>query len=378
MPPKAKKPPALRPRPVEIGQVRASTMKRWRERDGQIEWYWRARRKGERDDVWTGWSTREVVQQRIAELVADGIPMKESKHAPPDVRTFGDLMDHWAERQAERLDLSPKTIDHYQKCARHIVAWLREVECRRMDRLTVERFRDSRIREGASRRLVLQELRILNMAWRWGQECGLVSARVLPRVTITIDGYVLNHHTPPPSDLPLVLEHLTGDTQIAVHLLGVTGARVSEVCDLCHRHFDSDKGEVTLDGKTGPRIFPLPPHVVALLADRQGEPDDCLLDLGKRNRDQNVRSKLRRACKAADVKRFTPQGLRRMVVDRMARSGVDVATAASLTGHSPEVMLRHYRKVSDEDRRRAVAKARLGHFPEQGALIQGPWEAAGE
>jgi integrase len=67
-----------------------------------------------------------------------------------------------------------------------------------------------------------------------------------------------------------------------------------------------------------------------------------------------------------------------MVVDRMARSGVDVATAASLTGHSPEVMLRHYRQVSDEDRKKAVVKARLGHFPEKGQVIQGPWEATGE
>ncbi len=41
-------------------------------------------------------------------------------------------------------------------------------------------------------------------------------------------------------------------------------------------------------------------------------------------------------------------------------------------------MLRHYRQVSDEDRKKAVVKARLGTFPEKGQVIQGPWEATGE
>ena len=47
----------------------------------------------------------------------------------------------------------------------------------------------------------------------------------------------------------------------------------------------------------------------------------------------------------------------------MARAGIDVATAASITGHSPEVMLRHYRTVSEADQRLALAKAGLGEVP---------------
>ena len=62
----------------------------------------------------------------------------------------------------------------------------------------------------------------------------------------------------------------------------------------------------------------------------------------------------------------------------MAEAGVDPATAASLTGHSPEVMLRHYRQVTDEGRRRAVIRAGLGHFPRPGTVIEGPWERTAE
>ena len=71
-------------------------------------------------------------------------------------------------------------------------------------------------------------------------------------------------------------------------------------------------------------------------------------------------SALRAACARAGVPRFTPYGLRRSAVDAMARAGVDVATAAAITGHSPEVMLRLYRTVTADDRRRAIAMAGLG------------------
>jgi len=43
---------ATRPKPIEIGPVRASPMNRSREQDGVLRWYWRARRKGIRDLEW--------------------------------------------------------------------------------------------------------------------------------------------------------------------------------------------------------------------------------------------------------------------------------------------------------------------------------------
>lgn len=366
-----------RPKPVEIGPLRASTMKRWRDSEHGPQSYWRARRKGERDDVWTGWGTRAFVQERLAELVADGVPAPRRRESNVDVRTLGDLMDLWVERQRQRPDLRPATVDHYDKCGRHIVAWLREVDLRRVDRGTLERFRDDRLREGASRRLVVQELKILSMAWRWGQECNHAPTRLLPRVQVQVDdsAFVINHRTPTVGEVAEVLSRMEGDAGLAVRLLAVTGARVSEVCDLAPDALDLRSGTLHLDGKTGQRTFPLPEDLVEALRDRAAGDPPHLLDLPRKSASQVVRDRLRRACKAAGVPVFTPHGLRRLVVDRMARGGVDVATAASLTGHSVEVMLRYYRQVSDEDRRRAVAAARLGHFPSQGEVIEGPWAA---
>lgn len=135
-------------------------MKRWRESEHGPQWYWRARREGERDDMWSGWGTRAFVQERLAELVAEGVPAPRRRESNADVRTLCDLLDLWVDRQRQRPDLRPATVDHYNKCGRHIVAWLREVDLRRVDRDTLERFRDDRLREGASRRLVVQELTI--------------------------------------------------------------------------------------------------------------------------------------------------------------------------------------------------------------------------
>ena len=61
------------------------------------------------------------------------------------------------------------------------------------------------------------------------------------------------------------------------------------------------------------------------------------------------------------MSRFTPHGLRRMVVSRLMRARVDPGTAAVLTGHSVQVMLRHYyQQITDDDRRAAVEQANLG------------------
>jgi len=366
-----------RPSPVEIGPVRASTMKRWRDRDGEIEWYWRARIKGDRATVWSGWGTRDQVQQALAELVAEGPPQPRKVTVQATAQTVGDLMDQWTEYQQQRPNLSPYTLRHYEFSARHLATWLRPTLSTKVDRRVVERYRDDRLREGAAPRLVVQELKIFRMAWRWGSECGLAPSRDLACVQVKVDGFVLNHRTPDPTELAAVLQHLQGDVRLAVRLLSVTGARVSEVCGRRRSDLDPRTGLLTFEGKTGRRDFPLPRDMVALFADRLDRTDQPLLSLPPGIRGPKcIRHHLARACKAAGINRFTPHGLRRMVVDRMARSGVDVATAASLTGHSVEVMLRFYRNVTDDDRRRAVAQAQLGHLPVAGDVIQGPWPEA--
>jgi hypothetical protein len=139
-----------RPKPIEIGPLRASPTDRYREERGVFRWYWRARRKGVRDLLWSGWATREQTQVILADKVTRGPPAPASNVAHGPVATVGDLLDRWMARQRARADLAPKTVDHYDKAARHFVARACEVDVGQLDWDTVERYRDDRHRERAS------------------------------------------------------------------------------------------------------------------------------------------------------------------------------------------------------------------------------------
>ena len=86
-----------------------------------------------------------------------------------------------------------------------------------------------------------------------------------------------------------------------------------------------------------------------------------LIHLGVEDIRRTVREHIQIACQQADVAPFSPHALRRMAVDRMARAGVEPAVAASITGHDPVVMLKHYRVVTDDDLRCAAQNADLGY-----------------
>ena len=356
---------AERPGPIEIGPLRASPMDRSREEGGITLWYWRARRKGLRDLVWSGWATRDQAQLILVARVTRGVPAPSAGIARGPVSTLGALIDRWYARQKERPDLAAKTVHHYDKAARHLVAWVREVDVHHMDRDTVERYRDNRLREGASPRLIVQELRVWSMAWRWGAEAAMVPSRAFPRVVVKVEGYVLNHHTPDPSDIRVVIDAATGESRLAIELLAITGARVSEIADLrrCDIQVEGKRVSLVLNGKTGTRRFPLPEPIAETMRLRAGATEASAFPSFGMPRGGALRSRLARACRRAKVTVFTPHGLRRMVVDRMLRAGVDPATAASLTGHSVVVMLRYYRQVTEADRERAIATAALGAFP---------------
>jgi integrase len=60
-------------------------------------------------------------------------------------------------------------------------------------------------------------------------------------------------------------------------------------------------------------------------------------------------------CETAGVEPWTLKGLRHLACTRMLASGIDVATAASITGHTPAVLLATYAHVLEPRRQAAVA-----------------------
>ncbi|MBN1335086.1 MAG: tyrosine-type recombinase/integrase [Deltaproteobacteria bacterium] len=277
------------------------------------------------------------------------------------IATLGDLLDHWIARQGERPDLSHHTLQGYTVAARHMITWGRDILLSRLDRETIERYRDACLRDGAAPRTVVADLKVLSLAWKWGLDLGHVPARALPHVTVKVDGYRLNHRTPSRDEVEKVLEHVTGDTRLAILLMATTGARVGEVADLRSRDLDPQHRRVSLTGKKRTRTIPRPPALADLILDPADRGDAPVFDLPGGYPRQYLYHALTHACDAAGVPRFGCHGLRRMVVDRFVRCrNVHPKVAATYLGHCEVIMLRIYASVGAEDLEEAAAATGLG------------------
>ena len=375
---------------AEVGPVRLTAMASRGSKDGD-RWYWRARRKGERDTVWTGWATRDEAMAAVAKIVARGLPgpaHHENRIAP---RTVGDLVNRYLDyrkghvwhgdprkKPKARHCIQPSSYYKYEIHVRHIIAWLDDVPLGAVSSdvlsmyITNRRQADSR--PSKSDRTVERELAFLGYAWIWARTRGWTTGE-LPRVMpATIEGYVNNHRTPTIDEVRAVLGHLDGDYRLAVELMAYCGARSREITEkLLIGDVDLDASLLHIHGKGGAvREVPISPWHRAELTRRkaEGQPEDLLVrapprELALRRGEwcglyaPTLKQKLARACLAAKVPVFTPHGLRRMVDDALYDSNIDPGTSSKILGHSPEVALRSYRQVRQGRMREALRGAGL-------------------
>lgn len=360
--PKVKRPKSLAVDPIKARVIRGP--------NPEGRWYWQAvvYRDATERTVWSGWATREQASQELAALVAGG-ELDGSRRPDPTVETVGDVLETWLGSQGARADLAALTMKHYTSRSKTLHAGIGAVRPDRLDVVTLERFRDTRLHAGAAPATVAKELKILRFAWRWGRELGYCPPRDLPKVAIKPHP-VRTRHTPTRADVLGVLDHLDGWPYLAVRLLFATGARVGEIAVLRWEAVDLARATITLRGKTGPRAFPLSPDLAALLRPLAGDPAALVLGVTPNMVRGHLGTRhLAAACERAGVPRFSPHGLRRATVDALLLAGVDVGTAASLMGHTPAVMLAAYRQATDDDRRQAITTAALGAVPGGGKVI---------
>jgi len=372
-----------RPRPKRLGGYTLN-VKRGPDPDGR--WYyrlmwWETGRGGERKRKTRslGWLT---VQEADEALVAAVQAVVDEDEQEPTRDTVADLMGAWLAK-VDAGPLRPATKSHYRQCVTRLKAELGEILVNRLGYEDLERYVNGKIvSKGESPRTVIQDLRICRAAWNWARKADYVPDRrmELPSVKVTAGDYRVNHRTPTDAEVAATVDAMTSIwKRDAVRLTWATGSRIGAVLGLTWEQVDIDTSTFSLRTKTGIMALPLGGPAVAVLKERheaQGKPDEGKVfpkvgdvDTGI----SNVRSSVLRGCKAAGVKPWTPNALRRLAVDTMARAGIDVATAASITGHSPEVMLRHYRTVSEADQRRALAQAGLGEVKaEKGKVYEFP------
>lgn len=366
-----------KPKPRGVGDARVRVQ---RGPDEYGRWYWRAEvyEDGVSRTVWRGWATEADAVQAVAALVARN-GLHEPSTGPDEARTVADLMELWMGRQEGRSDLSPHTVIGQRIAARKVLGTIGSVHLERLDRVTLERFRDQRLRDGGASSTIRQELVAISAAWRYLREIGLVPDRSLPSIRLKVEpSPKRSRATPSRGDVVEVLRRMEGWPRVAAHLFAATGCRLGELHDIRVGALDLDRGLVSVRGKTGARYVPLaPPAVDALrswLALRVVvRAEHPVLGVTAQSVRSMLRERIHRAVAEVNAERtaagrtdliepWSPQGFRRAAVVALYRSGVDVGAAASVVGHSPTTALRAYRQVSEDDRRQAVRLARLGYL----------------
>lgn len=348
--------------------------------DAEGRWYWRADwySDGRDHSRAIGWATELEARRLAADLVAAEAFTRPKSRDADRVDTVGDLLEVWlGQRQldASAGGVSASTLEMYVARSRHLKAGLGDIQLARLTVNHLERHRNARLREAAPR-TVEHELRVLRLAWNWGESRGHTPAGRLSAVRVRVDDatFVNNHRTPTRDEVAAVLAHMEGWPRLATLLLAATGARVGEIASLRWGSVDLDEGWIRVVGKTGPRDIPVPRGVVEELR-RVGPGAGDAPVLGKAESTVIVglqHTFLPRACEAAGVARFTPHGLRRLASMTLADAGVDVATYAALLGHSPAVAIRRYQEVTPERRRKAAAAALLGVFSDEPKVVEFP------
>ena len=354
------KPRYKRPAAIDLGDLHVSIV---RGPNAEGRWYWRAR-DADRATVWTGWATRDEAAREGAAVLAKPKASATSAIPTEHASTMGEVLDSWWSVIEGDTVLRASTKRGYLSRLLRLKRLLSHAPVAGMNRAALQGYLAKRIEEGGALRSIGGEFISLRHAWRIGIERELIPNRPLPSLKLRIDPkvYVANHYTPSPEEVTRALAELSGEMALSVQLLVATGARVGEVSGLRRNDLDRARGTLRLDGKTGPREFPVTEGILSLIGDRFDGTDAPILRFDVKEPAQVIRQHVLRACARAGVPEFTPHGLRRMAVDRMARAGVEPSVAASITGHDPNVMLKHYRAVSDDDLRLVVQQADLGWF----------------
>ena len=373
---------ARAPKRLVVGDVRARVDSRRGSKLGK--WYWRAvyyANKGNEHAVWSGWATRDEAERAIAKVVEAGtykdkVP-KEVR--PPENPTVRDLLETWVAAVKKRTDLSEQTRRVYRQAARRLLRVLDGVLLDRLDATTLAGFRDRCLAADLATWTIEHDLVVLSQAWTWGRERGVAPNRDLPRTPVQVRPKKPKY-TPTRDEILRVLEQLDGWTALGFRLLYATGARIGDVGGLTWRDVDLDDRSVRFadDNAEGFRVVPIiDDALVEILKCHRGLPDRSVFGVTPESFSTGLRSALHGkgytqggerkrfvgAIERAGVREFSPHALRRFAVDELARAGVDAGAACAITGHSAVTMLKHYRQATAEDKRNAVAKARLGVVP---------------
>lgn len=357
-----------KPKPQSYENLRAYADRPPGKRDPN--WYWRVRVEDTGESEWTGRATSSGIGDVLRELVRKGENHPTGRPRAEECRTLDDLLDFYIGELSGRADINPPTLTLYRSMRRAINRGIGKTLVEQLSYRVLAGYLRSR---AVSTRTQRMELDLIRRALTWGTSVGLIPPTAQPvRFPEIVVVATRAKVTPTEAQLAAVLEQSSGWMRLFLLLSWSTGARQQEISTLTWDKVDLAEGSLTVFGKRSKknkqpwRTVWLSDHIVEELRawkEQRHHQHDYVLGIQPASVSATMSRQLPGLCEASGVPAFTNHGIRRAVVNRMARDRVDVSVAASITGHSPQVMLSIYRQVSP-DERKAV---RLG--PPAGRVI---------
>lgn len=315
-------------------------------------------------------------------------------HAPPSTSTLPetvrDFGKWWLEHKRARGDVAESTHDRYTLSLGHVSKRILDAHLDEVTAEMIERWMTTAIAEHADQpryavKTVNGWLRVLGTMF--GAACRLrgLSRNPVALVRALAEPVDLEErNTLPAADIARVVDELVkGDRCVALAACtqAFTGMRWGEVAALQWRDLDEEervleirrtfsKGKLVPRTKTGrARRTGIPAWLRDLLVshrawlEEQRHPgvESGLMfpsSVGNPIWSARISEQLRAACKRAGItQRFTSQGFRRSLTDRLREAAVDPVVAKAITGHSTDRMREHYSTVRAADVREAGDRA---------------------
>jgi integrase len=251
--------------------------------------------------------------------------------------------------------------------------------------LTTDRIRSyeaDRLKAGAARATVNQELAALRRAFNLAVEAGRLATKPVIK---TPDPKNARKGFFEPADLALMLTHLPEYLHPVVRFAYLTGWRIrSEVLPLRWTQVDFQAGTVRLEQNTTKsgegRTFPFGvlPDLKAVLDEQRARTSALVSATGEAIpwvfhrhgaplTSHDLYDAWKAARKAAGLAESIPHDFRRTAVRNLERAGVSRSVAMKLTGHKTENVYRRYAIVAEADLREGVEKlAKLGTLQSTG------------
>jgi integrase len=315
--------------------------------------------------------TADEVTAEAARLVASG---EHLRHGTPDQRTVVTVNDLCSAYQGlYQIGASAKarsTCENVRRCLDHI---RRLIGPTKLVRLTVDvlvRYRNSRLGEKASTGTISKELNVMASAINHAHESRWMPMDApthLPRLPEIRHVPANCNRTPTQAEVEDVIKWFDQRRRVRSNaaqwqyrtlvLAADTGARIGEISSLVWNDVFLERGELVFNGKTGKRAVALSKRLQEELPKwRDGAAGTRpVIAATPHMAASRGRDDLRLACEELGIERFTHHGIRRLMVRRMIRSGTPLSVAASITGHSVGVMLRHYEGFTEDERTAAMA-----------------------